>query len=365
MRFITEDIFMKKALAILSVFALLFGFTACKNGLEGGLEGNLEGETTQPAPAFPTVNLQETQLYIDDGNGNTIPVETATDKKGNTIYEYTDADGNKVTQKNDNNLVGVTKYSKEEQAQIHLEQVSKEFQNNPDILLDNSEDIEFVLADGLVPENLFVKTEVELKDGKPVRGDADSYRDIISGDTFTVKMNVKSIMGGVESDIPLSWAKSGNNLLIETSMPVDGKGKAMKVNVLYKDGKCYMILPTTKLYAEIPGDAFGELFNPEIFEQEVEDTNVYKASYNLKVKGKNFSCDVYESKDGLTTTKNYFDNKGNPIRVEIVSGEDVTIWEITQLADKADTALFKVPAGYFDISVIYGSDFDLGLDLGL
>ncbi len=352
---------MKKALAILSVFALLFGFTACKNGLEGNLEGNT---TTQPAPALPTVNLEETQLYVDDGNGNTVPVETATDKKGNTIYEYTDANGNKVTQTDKNNLVGVTKYSKEEQAQIHLEQVSKEFEVNPDILLDNNEKLDFILADGLVPENLFTKTEVELgADGKPVRGDAESYQNIISGDSFTVKMNVKSIIEGVESDIPMSWAKNGNNLIIETSMPVDDKGNSMKVSILYKDGKCYMIIPSTKLYAEIPGDAFGELFNPEIFEQDIEDTNIYQASYNLKIDGKSFSCDVYKSKDGLSTTKNYFDSKGNPIRVEIISENDTTIWEITQLSNKADAASFKIPAGYFDISVIYGNEFNL--DLGL
>ena len=351
---------MKKTLAILSVFALLFGFTACKNGFEGNLEGN----TTKPA--LPTVNLEETQLYIDDGNGNMIPVETVTDKKGNTLYEYVDPQGNKVTQADVTNLVGVTKYSKEEQAQIHLEQVSKEFENNPDILLDDSEDVEFILADGLVSEDLFVKTEVELgTDGKPVRGDAKSYRDIISGDNFTVKMNVKSIIGETESNIPMSWSKSGNNLLIETSMPVDDKGKSMKVNVLYKDKKCYMIMPTTKLYAEIPGDVFGDLFNPEVFEQDVEDNNIYQASYTLKVNGKDFSCDVYKSADGTATTKNYFDSKGNPIRVEIASENDVTIWEITQLTNKADAASFKIPAGYFDISVIYGSDLDLGLDLGL
>ncbi len=348
---------MKKALAILSVFAVLFGFTACKNGLEGNLEGN----TTLPAPEISTVNLEETQLYIDDGNGNTVPVTAVTNANGETIYEYTDVNGNKVTETDKNNLVGVTKYSKEEQAQIHLEQVSKEFESNPDLILDKTDDIEFIISDGLVPEDKFTKVTVKLdENGKPDRGEAENYRNIIGGNSFTVKMNVKSIIDGVESNVPMSWAKSGNNLLIETSMPVDGNGNSMKASILYKDKKCYMIMPTMKLYAEVPGETFDELFNPEIFEEEIEDSTVYDASYEVKVDGKTYSCDVYKSKDGLTTTKNYFDNKGNPIRVEIISENDTTIWEITELKNTADASVFNIPLGYFDISAIYGDEFDLG-----
>lgn len=356
-----NNIMMKKIIAILSVFAVLFGFTACKNGLEGNLEGN-DVSTTEPV-AVPTVDLEETELYIDDGNGNMIPVVTNKNFKGEIIYEYTDANGNKVTEKDKNNIVGVTKYSKEEQVQIHLEQVSKQFEQNPDMLVEKTEEIDFVLSDSLVPEDKLTKVTVELgDDGRPVRPDTKSYQDIISGDSFTVKMNIKSIMDGAENNVPLSWTKSGKNLLIETSMPVDGMGSSMRASILYKDGKCYMIMPALKLYTEIPGDSFETLFNPEIFEEELESSLVYDASYELKASGKTYYCDAYKSEDG-SITRNYFDDKGNPIRVEIIADNDVTIWELTEVSNKADTSKLRIPVGYFDISAVYGSDFDLGLGL--
>lgn len=347
----------KKTLAILSVFAVLFGMSACKNGLEGNLEGN----TTTPAAEETTLNLGVTELFVDDGNGNLIPVVTNKNDKGEIIYEYTDANGNKVTEVDKNNVVGVTKYSEKEQAQIHIEQVSKEFEKNPDALLD-TEKVDFIISDGLVPESSFTKTEVKLdSDGNPVREDSKSYKDIIGGNAFTVKMNIKSIISEQETDVPMTWSKSGENFLIETSMPVDETGSSMKANILYKDGKCYTFFPALKLYAEMPAEAFEEMFNPEIFESEIEDNTVYDASYEVKSNGKTYYCDVYKSKDGTATTKNYFDSKGNPIRVEMISENDVTIWEITEISSKADTSRFKVPAGYFDISAVYGEGLDLGL----
>ncbi len=347
----------KKIIAILSVFALLFAMTACKNGLEGNLEGN----TTIPATEATTIDIGATELYIDDGSGNMIPVVTSKNENGDIIYEYTDVHGNKLTQVDGNNVVGVTKYSAEEQVQIYIDQVSKEFESNPDAMLDN-EKVDFIIADGLVPESNFKKISVELgENGRPVRDESKSYQKIISGDAFTLKLNVKSIIGEEETDVPLTWSKSGQSLLIETSLPVDVSGSSMKTNFLIKDSKCYVFFPAMRLYTEMPAEAFEEMFNPEIFESEVEDDIVYDASYEVKIGGKTYYCDVYETEDGTSVTKNYYDANSNPVRVEMVSGDNVTIWEITEISTKADTSKFKVPAGYFDISAVYGEGFDLGI----
>lgn len=349
----------KKILAILSVFALLFAMSACKNGLEGNLEGN----TTTPAgEEETTLNLGVTELFIDDGNGNLIPVVTNKNDKGEIIYEYTDANGNKVTELDKNNVVGVTKYSEKEQAQIQLEQVSKLFEENPDAFLEDTE-IDFILSDGLVPEDKMKEVEVELgSDGRPVRDDSKSYQSIIGGDAFTVSMNIKSIMGDQETNVPLKWIKSGNSFLMELVTPADATGSAMKTNILYKDGKCYMFFPAIRFYAELPVDALEGLFSPEIFESEIEDNVVYDASYEFKSGGKTYYCDVYNAKEGDAVTKNYYDSKGNPVRVEMIAGDDITIWEITEISSKADASKLKVPTGYINLALVYGEDFNFGLN---
>lgn len=348
----------KKTIAILSVFAVLFGMSACKNGLEGNLEGN----TTTPAGEETTLDLGATELFVEDGNGNLIPVVTNKNNKGEIIYEYTDANGNKVTETDKNNVVGVTKYSEKEQAQIQLEQVSKLFEENPDAFLEDTE-IDFILSDGLVPEDQMKKVEVELgSDGKPARDDSKSYQSIIGGNAFTVSMNIQSIMAGQETNVPMTWIKSGDSFLMELVTPADVTGAAMKTNILYKDNKCYVYFPAVKVYAEMPTDALEELFNPEIFESEVEENVVYDATYEFKSGGKTYYCDVYKAKEGDAVTKNYFDSKGNPVRVEMIAADDVTIWEITEISSNADASKLKIPTGYINLALVYGEDFDFGFN---
>ncbi len=353
----------KKTIAILSVFAVLFGLAACKGG---NLEGNLEAKTTAPsesagAPVEVTMaDLTATNLFVDDGSGNTIPVETKVDSNGDVIYAYTNANGEEVTQKDTDNIVGVTKYSKEDQEGLiedYFEELSKQYAENPDGMMEKAEDIDFVLADGLVPENQFTKTEIKLDaNGNPDRADTKSYQQLISGNAFTLKMNIMSENDGIKSTVPMTWIKSGNNMIMETSMPVDASGNVMKTSILIKDSKCYMIIPSMRMYAEVPAETFEEMFNPEFLEEEIKDSNVYDSSYTVKANGKSYSCDKFVSKDGQTTTKNFFDDKGNLVRTEIVSGDDVTIWELTHISDKADASKIAIPSGFFDMSVLYGED---------
>lgn len=341
----------KKTIAILAAFSIAFAFAAC-----GKLEKE-EATTTKPAASNPLgemPDLNETQLFVQDAEGNTVPVVTQVDENGNIYYEYTDSEGNSVTKTDTENLVGVTKFSKEEQEQI--EEIYKDFQENPDAIYEQGSTEGLKLYDGVIPESMFVKADVKLNaDGKPDRGDTAELEKIFESNNFTFKVNVRSTVDGSTMETPMSWIKSGNNMLIEVVAPFDETGKAIKGSILYKDGKCYMIMPSMKVYYEVPQDMANEMFNPEMFDEalestEVADDNVYKASYNVTISGKTYSCDVFETKDGKTTNKKYYDAEGNIVRTEMISGEDVNIWEIIELSNKADSSNFVIPSGLINVS---------------
>ena len=341
----------KKTIAILAAFSIAFAFAAC-----GKLEKD-ETATTKVAgenPLGEMPDLTETQLYVQDAEGNTVPVVTQVDKNGNIYYEYTDVDGNNVTKTDVENLVGVTKFSKEDQDM--LEEIYKEYEKNPDAFYEKGEVEGLKLYDGIVPEELFVKTEVKLDDkGRPDRGDGDQYKDIFEKNAFTFKVNVRSTVDGNTMETPMSWIRNGNDMLIEVVAPFDETGKPIKGSILYKGGKCYMIMPSMKIYYEMPEEMASEMFNPDMFNEALEsadiaDDNVYKASYNVTLKGQTYSCDVFESKDGKTTNKNYYDANGNVVRTEMISGEDINIWEIVELSNKADASRFVIPSGLINMS---------------
>lgn len=343
----------KKTLAILAAFSIAFAFAACGK-LEKNETSTTAANTTASNPLGAMPDLTETQLYVQDGEGNTVPVVTQVDKDGNVYYEYTDVDGNNVTKTDVENLVGVTKFSKEEQEK--LEQIYKEYEENPDSFYESGEIEGLKLYDGVVPEELFVKTTVKLDDdGKPDRGDSDQYKKIFENNTFTLKVNVRSTVDGSTLETPMSWVRNGNDMLIEIVAPFDETGNAIKGSILYKGGKCYMIMPSMKIYYEMPQEMADEMFDPDMFNEalestEVSDDTIYKGSYNVTLNGQTYSCDVFESEDGKTTNRNYYDAKGTVVRTEMISGEDINIWEITELSTKADASSFEIPSGLINVS---------------
>lgn len=326
----------KKAIALFSAFATVFAFAAC---------GKLEGEevTTKQVP---------TNLYVEDKNGVTVPVVTKVDGD-KVIYEYTDSEGNKVTVNNPDDIISVTKYSPEQLEQLEqFEELSKQFEENPEDFVE--EEVDFILSEGLVPEDKLVKIDVELgKDGKPVRTEAKKYEETFTKDTFTFRINATSYIDGVKTNTPMSCYRSGKNMLLEVVGPFDS-GTTMKGSILFKDGKCYMIMPSMKMYYQLPDEMAKDMFNTDMFDQafenaEVEDKGNYIASYSVKLNGKNYECDVYETEEGVIN-KVYFDSNGTIARTEIIHGEDNTIWEILEISDKCDNSVFKIPDGLLNVT---------------
>lgn len=339
----------KKTLAILAAFSTVFAFAAC-----GKLEEAETTKATEPGSS-DNVTVPKTKLYTRDDAGNIVEIVTKTNENGDVYYEYTDANGNNVTKVDKENVVGMPADTPIEDVD-KIEDLYEEYLKNPDAFYEKEGTEGLKLYDGIVPESKFVKTEVKLNDkGRPDRGDSEQYKDIFEKQSFTFKVNVLSTVDGSTIETPMSWIRSGNDMLIEVVAPFDETGKPIKGSILYKGGKCYMIMPSMKVYYEMPEEMASEMFNPDMFNEALEsadlaDDNVYKASYNVTLNGKTYSCDVFESKDGKTTNKNYYDANGNVVRTEMISGEDVNIWEIVELSDKADASKFVIPSGLINMS---------------
>ena len=339
----------KKTLAILAAFSIAFAFTACNE------DTKLEKAEDTTADAATITTVKPTKLYADIGDGSLVEVITKIDENGEVYVEYTDVNGNNATKVNPENIIPLPEDLPQGDKEA-LDNLYKDYLENPDAFFEETTGDGLKLYDGLVPENKFVKTEVKLNDkGRPDRGDAEQYTKIFENNTFTFKVNVRSTVDGNTVDTPMSWIKSGNDMLIEVVAPFDESGNAIKGSILYKGGKCYMIMPSMKVYYELPKEMADEMFNTDMINEalegsEVADDNVYKASYNVTLNGKTYSCDVFESKDGKTTNKNYYDAKGNIVRTEMISGEDVNIWEIVELSDKADASNFVIPSGLINMT---------------
>ena len=64
-------------------------------------------------------------------------------------------------------------------------------------------------------------------------------------------------------------------------------------------------------------------------------------------------CEEYKSND--STIKCYFSGD-DLVKMEILSSQGVLVCNDIKFSSKVDESLFKVPAGYTDISTLYGSN---------
>lgn len=216
-------------------------------------------------------------------------------------------------------------------------------------------DLEF--GEELIDDSNSNKIDVELDDaGRPVHDDLEkSYLDIVNGEKFTVDVVIKTVTNGQEMKLPIMMMSDNGKLYMEAVMPVEGKG-SMRVNMLANgDGKCYIIFPAMRAYMAVPGEAFGSLdgmIDSEIITDDAASKGDYIESREVELDGKKYICEVYQ--DGDSTIKYYFDG-ADLRRVEYVSGENVTIMQINEVSDKADSSKFNLPKNYFDITTIMGT----------
>lgn len=332
----------RNIIAILLVFALLVSFAACRK---------LETEYTV-----------ETRPYVVDSNGVTQDVQSIVNSNGETEYFYYDNSGNRITVDSkdvevETKKVAVTAPTTLSPEAQSLFDVFNDPEKFEELIEEDATEPKLEMADGIIPDDQFNKIDTEIgNDGKPVRDKArEQYMKIVEGETFTMDMVMKTNTNGEEMAIPVVAVRDGDNLFLETAMPVDGSKGAMKLQFLILNKKAYAIIPQMRAYMEVPKEVIDEMsFGDLINEEENQNNSEYVESGEVKINGKTYICDVYKEQD--TTVKYYFLN-GELKRIETISGENTSIMEINSLSAKADKSKLVLPKGYLDLATV--TEFNL------
>ena len=326
----------KNIIAILLVFALLVSFAACRK---------LETEYTI-----------ETRPYVVDSNGVTQDVQSIVNSNGETEYYYYDNSGNKITVDSkdvevETKKVAVTAPTTLSPEAQSLFDVFNDPEKFEELMEEDATEPKLEMSDGIISDDQFNKIDTDIgSDGKPVRDKArEQYMKIVEGETFTMDMVMKTNTNGQEMSLPIVAVRDGNNLFLETAMPVDGSKGAMRLQFLILNGKAYTVIPQMRAYMEVPKETIDQMGLGDIVAEEAKDNSEYVESGEVKINGKTYICDVYKSED--STIKYYFLN-GELKRIETISGENTAIMEINSLSDKADKSKLVLPKGYLDLATI-------------
>lgn len=325
----------KNILAIILVFSLLFSFAACRR---------LDSESI----------IVESKAYIVDDEGVTRNIYNE-----GSDYFYYDADGNRIEADSKDVVVETVKITEPQSLTPEAESFFAQFEGAESIedMMEADETQPSLENDQLIPDDAFNEIDVEVDaDGNPVHEEVElSYEEIISGDKFTMDVNMKTVVGETETVAPFKFMRNGDNLYFETAMPLKEGGGSTRLNFLLLDNTCYIIIPSMRAYMSIPKETVGETIPADAFENlgDAED-GTYLQSYEVVSDGQTYICDVYESENA--TTKRYY--LGNTLkRIETVSGNDTSIMEFNEVSTSVDESKFAVPKNYMDITTMMGDDF--------
>ena len=155
---------------------------------------------------------------------------------------------------------------------------------------------------------------------------------------FTLKMKMKTSSG---VDNPVSLVFNGKKFAADITL------NDMQVRAIFDNDNFYMVFPALKVYIKTSSDEagnIGDLTN-------ITDSNAtYVGSTKVTVNGTEYTCEEYKSDDD-SVVKYYFSSKKEWKRMEIINGEDVSIFEIESLSDKVDESVFSLK-GYTDMTAL-------------
>ena len=155
---------------------------------------------------------------------------------------------------------------------------------------------------------------------------------------FTLKMKMKTSSG---VDNPVSLVFNGKKFAADITL------NDMQVRAIFDNDNFYMVLPALKVYIKTSSDEagnIGDLTN-------ITDSNAtYVGSTKVTVNGTEYTCEEYKSDDD-SVVKYYFSSKKEWKRMEIINGEDVSIFEIESLSNKVDDSVFSLK-GYTDMTAL-------------
>ncbi len=258
---------------------------------------------------------------------------TKIDENGSAYVEVTDKDGNEVT----------SILSDKDKAKAD-KNAAKD--NKETTTADTSELLSKVEAEASKVTNIDEKNLVSdkkdlISGGTEIK--KTSMRDEIIAKTlksgkFTLKMKMKTSSG---VDNPVSLVFNGKKFAADITL------NDMQVRAIFDNDNVYMVLPALKVYFKTSSDEagnIGDLTN-------ITDSNAtYVGSTKVTVNGTEYTCEEYKSDDD-SVVKYYFSSKKEWKRMEIINGEDVSIFEIESLSDKVDESVFSLK-GYTDMTAL-------------
>lgn len=258
---------------------------------------------------------------------------TKIDENGSAYVEVTDKDGNEVT-----SVLSDKDKSKADK------KAAKD--NKETTTADASELLSKVEAEASKVTNIDEKNLVSdkkdlISGGTEIK--KTSMRDEIIAKTlksgkFTLKMKMKTSSG---VDNPVSLVFNGKKFAADITL------NDMQVRAIFDNDNFYMVFPALKVYIKTSSDEagnIGDLTN-------ITDSNAtYVGSTKVTVNGTEYTCEEYKSDDD-SVVKYYFSSKKEWKRMEIINGEDVSIFEIESLSNKVDESVFSLK-GYTDMTAL-------------
>lgn len=171
-------------------------------------------------------------------------------------------------------------------------------------------------------------------------------------DSYTMTATCSSNMQGASVNVPLTMVKSGKKAYMSMKAPL-GNGVAMTMSFISDGQKFYMVFPEARMYLALDASEAGDV-NEAMGSLSAIDFECmeYVKTSEVKADGKKYICEEYKSND--STIKCYFYGD-ELVKMEILSSEGVLVCDDIKFSSKVDESLFKVPAGYTDISAAYGT----------
>lgn len=273
--------------------------------------------------------------------GKKIDKETPTkvDENGSAYIEVTDKDGNEVT----------SVLSDKDKAKADKNAAK----NNKETTVDASEifsklDSEANKVSNIDEKNLVSDKKDLISGGTEIKKTnlrEDVIDKTIKSGKFTIKMKMKTSSG---TDNPITLVCNGKKIAAD----VDINGVQART-ILENDG-VYVVLPTLKIYMKSSADDIGNIGDlTNLTDSEAE----YIGSTKVTINGSEYTCEEYKSSDGAVM-KYYFSSKKEWKRMELISGEDVSIFDIDSLSGKVDESVFSL-SGYTDMTALMMAQADL------
>ena len=171
-------------------------------------------------------------------------------------------------------------------------------------------------------------------------------------ESYTMTATCSSNMQGASVNMPLTMVKSGKKAYMSMKAPL-GNGVAMTMSFISDGQKFYMVFPEARMYLALDASEAGDVNEAmgSLSAIDFEGMEYVKTS-EVKADGKKYICEEYKSND--STIKCYFYGD-ELVKMEILSSEGVLVCDDIKFSSKVDESLFKVPAGYTDISAAYGT----------